>query len=141
VIFRKRLEYLLADNAPSLINEGEKADSRECEIILSAINEVWCDYLEYTSELRTGIHLRAVAGRNPSEEYNIDCERYFEGLEEKLLERVKELEAEKESGDSPALFRPKNARTFLMEESGDELVRRPILTNLFIEDDDDEQDK
>ncbi|MCL1831606.1 MAG: preprotein translocase subunit SecA [Oscillospiraceae bacterium] len=115
VIFRKRLEYL---------DDGDK-------IMMSAINEIWCDYLEYTSELRTGIHLRAVAGRNPAEEYNIDCERYFHGLEERLTERYDELKSQ----DSPELFRPKNARTFLMEESGDELVRRPILTNLFSEED------
>jgi preprotein translocase subunit SecA len=117
VIFRKRLEYL------------KNADT----VKLSVINEIWCDYLEYTSELRAGIHLRAVAGRNPAEEYNIECEQYFDGLEDKFNERVAEISGK--SAQEINLFRPKNARTFLMDESGDELVRRPILTNLLSDED------
>jgi len=129
VVFRKRLEYLKSAN----------------EVKLSVINEIWCDYLEYTSELRAGIHLRAVAGRNPAEEYNIECEQYFEGLEDKFNERVEELEKEfkKKGNSAKLLFRPKNARTFLMDESGDELVRRPILTSILSDenvfDDEDEE--
>ncbi|MCL2754698.1 MAG: preprotein translocase subunit SecA [Oscillospiraceae bacterium] len=134
-IFRKRLEYLSADNAP---------DNRNKEVKLSVINEIWCDYLEFTSELRAGIHLRAVAGRNPAEEYNIECERYFEGLEDRFNERVQELESHKKAD----LFMPKNTRTFLMDESGDELIRRPILTSFLSDDvdqdeyaDDEKEDK
>ena len=155
-IFQKRLQYLDGtldkdvssiwlehaedDYNKAIIQYGEsKIIELERKVILSSINEIWCDYLEYTSELRTGIHLRAVAGRNPAEEYNIDCERYFEGLESRLIEKVLEILEEIltlpesdsiNSFNDSKLFRPKNARTFLMDESGDELVRRPIMMGI-----------
>ncbi|MCL2071197.1 MAG: preprotein translocase subunit SecA [Oscillospiraceae bacterium] len=159
IIFQKRLEYLNGERTPDIWqnyaqeeysrlarkcgNDAEKLQSVQKEIILSAINEIWCDYLEYTSELRTGIHLRAVAGRNPAEEYNIDSELYFEGAEERLVGKVCDyLELLSDSEDLTAkpiqLFKPKNARTFLMEESGDELVRKPILLNVFSDENEEE---
>jgi preprotein translocase subunit SecA len=157
IIFKKRLEYLDGGKPDiwecymeDLYNKAlekfpeEKLKELERILILAAINEVWCDYLEYTSELRTGIHLRAVAGRNPSEEYNIDSECYFEGAQGRLvqivcahLENILKLENIEDFDDS-ALFRPKNARTFLLEESGDELVRKPILLKVFSDDEEEE---
>jgi preprotein translocase subunit SecA len=158
VIFKKRLEYL-DGGSPNIwlehsAEEYEKAVGKfgkdklitlERQITLSAINEIWCDYLEYTSELRTGIHLRAVGGRNPSEEYNIDSEVYFEGCQGRLIDKVTialdeilELESIDNYAES-RLFMPKNTRTFLMEESGDELVRKPILLNVFYEDENEDK--
>ncbi|MCL1903028.1 MAG: preprotein translocase subunit SecA [Oscillospiraceae bacterium] len=156
IIFKKRDEYLKATGEAALPysldiwknhaeNEYNKAVDKfgeaklqvvQRKVILSAVNEIWCDYLEYTSELRTGIHLRAVGGRNPSEEYNIDAEVYFESLEGRLVDKVvmsltNLLTLENADDYEDALFKPKNARTFLMEESGDELVRKPILLNIF----------
>jgi preprotein translocase subunit SecA len=157
IIFKKRLEYL--DGAsPNIWQEyaaedyakasgkfdKDKLSAVERQITLSAINEIWCDYLEYTSELRTGIHLRAVGGRNPAEEYNIDSEVYFEGLQGRLIDKVCDALGELlelnsiDDYDESNIFMPKNARTFLMEESGDELVRKPILLNVFIEDEEEE---
>jgi preprotein translocase subunit SecA len=156
IIFKKRLEYLNNENSPDIWqtyaedeynkvrekfgNQESKLQKLQREIILSAINEIWCDYLEYTSELRTGIHLRAVAGRNPSEEYNIDSEVYFEGAQGRLIDKVTDTLAALNSIDDydSQLFKPKNARTFLMEESGDELVRKPILLNVFNEDEEED---
>ncbi|MCL1789019.1 MAG: preprotein translocase subunit SecA [Oscillospiraceae bacterium] len=163
IIFKKRSEYLSGANESALPISldiwknyaedeykkavgkfgEEKLQAAQREFILSAINEIWCDYLEYTSELRTGIHLRAVAGRNPSEEYNIDAEVYFEGAEGRLVDKVVEAlvaltDFEQLDDYRTNLFKPKNARTFLMEESGDELVRKPILLNIFEEVDESE---
>ena len=164
IIFNKRAECLDSGYSPTIWCEhnkdkyekcvskigAEKLERAERFVTLSAINEVWCDYLEYTSELRTGIHLRAVGGHNPSEEYNIDAEVYFEGIEgrmtDKVCETFDELAEFMSSGDvekideyiETKLFRPKNTRTFLMMESGDELVKKPILMSVFVEDEEDE---
>ncbi|MCL1867201.1 MAG: preprotein translocase subunit SecA, partial [Oscillospiraceae bacterium] len=166
IIFRKRLEYLNGspveiwqdyseEKYEQALKKFSEEKLREFErlITLSAINEIWCDYLEYTSELRTGIHLRAVGGKNPADEYNIDSEVYFENLQGQLIDKVTAaldelLEIESEEVDllnpkgvlpeSLRLFMPKNTRTFLMEESGDELVRKPILLNVFYENEDDD---
>ena len=158
IIFQKRLEYLTGATKPDIWQTHSKSEYAQVlkkfiengkteqdllvaqrEIILSAINEIWCDYLEYTSELRTGIHLRAVAGRNPAEEYNIDSELYFEGASERLIEKVTaSLGLFNGTSDyKTEIFKPKNTRTFLMEESGDELVRKPILLNVFYEEEEE----
>jgi len=106
IIFTKREEYLKKDNF------------RGKEAVLSAFNEVWCDYLEFTSHLRTGIHLRAVGGRNPAEDFNIDCENYFEEIIETLSERIKN------ANENDAVFKPGNTRAYLIDESGDELNKK-----------------
>jgi preprotein translocase subunit SecA len=157
IIFKKRLQYLNGES-PKIWEEyaqeeydkavkkfdRQSISALERRVTLSAINEIWCDYLEYTSELRTGIHLRAVGGRNPAEEYNIDSEVYFEGAQGRLIDKVcdaldeiLELKALADYDESK-IFTPKNARTFLMDESGDELVRKPILLNVFYENDEED---
>jgi len=105
IIFTKRKEF------------SESADSPNKQRILSAFNEAWCEYLEFTSHLRTGIHLRAVGGRNPAEDFNIDCEEYFEEMVNKLSEEIK-------SPSGGSMFKPRNIRAFLIDESGDELNKK-----------------
>ncbi|MDR0222966.1 MAG: preprotein translocase subunit SecA [Oscillospiraceae bacterium] len=157
IIFKKRLEYLSGETKPDIWQKhaeeeyakaaekfGEEGlNALQKEVILSAINEVWRDYLEYASDLRSGIHLRAVAGRSPAEEYNIDCETYFGGIEERLIKKINdclfEISGLGELSDY-AVFKPKNTRTYLMEESGDELVKKPFLLNAFGEEEEEEND-
>ncbi|MCL2633308.1 MAG: preprotein translocase subunit SecA [Oscillospiraceae bacterium] len=155
IIFSKRLEYLSGERQPDIWQGsqdykkavkkfGEEAlNALQKEVILSAVNEVWCDYLEYTSELRTGIHLRAIAGRSPAEEYNIDSEMYFEGCENRLIEKVNDTLSEIIKLDKLSEFsvvKPKNTRTYLMEESGDDLAGKPILLNIFEEEEEKDDD-
>lgn len=112
IIFTKRSEYL---------NDEKTLSKPQKEAVLSAFNEVWCDYLEFTSRLRMGIHLRAVGGRNPAEDFNIDCELYFGEMKERLAEKINEA-IENPLGN--VLFKPRNTRAFLIEESGDELNKK-----------------
>jgi preprotein translocase subunit SecA len=156
IIFRKRLEYLSGEAEVDIWQKHageeyaaaeekfgkEELDAVQKQVVLSALNEVWCDYLEYTSELRTGIHLRAVAGKSPAEEYNIDSEVYFGGIEERLTEKVVSVLRELLRSGSLSdyrVFKPGNTRTYLMEESGDDLVKKPFLLNVFNEDEDEHE--
>lgn len=112
---------------------GEKLARLERKTAAAAINKFWSDYLEYTEELRRGIHLVEVGGKSPSEEYNISAEEYYRGMEEELKhymeEKLTELLEKGEEGYT--VDAPKNIHTYLLEDTGDELNKMPLLLNVF----------
>lgn len=118
----------------------EKLTALEQKTALAAINRFWSDYLEYTENIRRGIHLVAVGGKSPSEEYNIVAEDYYQGMEEELkLYMEEQLELLCENGEENyKIDVPKNIRTYLLEDTGDELNKLPLLLNIFDESDDEE---
>lgn len=127
-------------NSPELYAQAEQrfgktALQQKQNVILAALlNEFWCDYLDYTAYLREGIHLTQIAGRDPAEEYNIACEEYYNGAAESLPERMEEkLEALMECGspDEYKLLMPSRTYTYLLNDTGEEFKRKPILMNIF----------
>lgn len=50
------------------------------DIVLWCLDEQWCDHLSLLSEVRDGIHLRALAGVNPREEFHRIALREFRGF-------------------------------------------------------------
>ena len=114
---------------------GEEELQAKQNIVLAALlNEFWCDYLDYTAYLREGIHLTQIAGRNPAEEYNIACEEYYQGAAESLPDRMAEkLEALLECDileDYQPLM-PSRTYTYLLNDSGEEFKRKPLLLSVF----------
>ena len=114
---------------------GEEELQQKQNIVLAALlNEFWCDYLDYTAYLREGIHLTQIAGRNPAEEYNIACEEYYQGAAESLPDRMAEkLEALLECDileDYQPLM-PSRTYTYLLNDSGEEFKRKPLLLSVF----------
>ena len=114
---------------------GESAlQSRQNIVLAALLNEFWCDYLDYTAYLREGIHLTQIAGRDPAEEYNIACEEYYNSAAESLPERMAEkLEELMECGsleDYKPLM-PSRTYTYLLNDTGEEFKRKPILMNIF----------
>lgn len=127
-------------NSPELYAQAEQRFGKTVlqqkqNIILAALlNEFWCDYLDYTAYLREGIHLTQIAGRDPAEEYNIACEEYYNGAAESLPERMEEkLEALMEcaSPDEYKPLMPSRTYTYLLNDTGEEFKRKPILMNIF----------
>lgn len=133
--FSARLAYLTGERISDF---WERIDASAAErlgaqlqkkAVLYAINRCWADYLEYTSALREGIHLSAIGGKDPSEEYNITCENYFAGVEEQLAERMSALlDRVENGGDIPF---PEKKWTYLLADNGDELERRSLMDALF----------
>lgn len=111
----------------------------EKKAILCALNRCWADYLEYTSALREGIHLSAIGGKDPSEEYNIACENYYLELEEQITERMSEFLAGAKKGNVSVPF-PAKTWTYLLADNGDELERRSLMSVLFGDCETDEED-
>ena len=105
-------------------------------ILLSMLNEFWCDYLDYTAYLREGIHLTQIAGRNPAEEYNIACEEYYAGAVESIPERMEEkLREVMQCGELAdyEVQRPTRIYTYLLNDTAEEFKTKPILLNIFAE--------
>lgn len=117
----------------------KKLAALEQKTVLAAINRFWSDYLEYTENIRRGIHLVAVGGKSPSEEYNVVAEDYYRGMEDELrLFMEEQLELLCENGEENYIIDvPKNIRTYLLEDTGDELNKMPFLFNVFDEGDDE----
>ena len=108
----------------------EKLEELERKTAVAAVNSFWSEYLEYTDYIRQGIHLTAVAGKSPAEEYNIAAEEYYLDMEEALRDFMEERLADLlEQGEDYKIEQPQNIRTYLLEDNGDELNAQPFLMN------------
>lgn len=127
--FNARRAYLTDERVSDFWEPEDASAAVQKSAVLCAINRCWADYLEYTSALREGIHLSAIGGKDPSEEYNITCENYFSDVEEQLAERMsKLLDRVKKGGVIPF---PAKTWTYLLADNGDELERRSLMEALF----------
>lgn len=146
LIFSTRRKYINGekkptiwqDNFPILYDEavgkyGEEAvAAKQLEYAAAMINSRWSGYLEFASWLRESIHLAAIGGENPAEEYNIRCEGFYEVMSDDLISDMgKGLEILTEDGiDALKVPKPKRIYTYLLEDTGDELERRSLAEAL-----------
>ncbi|WP_417564685.1 accessory Sec system translocase SecA2 [Microbacterium sp.] len=76
----------LTARIPAKLAELEAALSPEIvaragrDVVLWCLDEHWCDHLAMLSELRDGIHLQALAGLNPRDEFHRIALRRFDGF-------------------------------------------------------------
>ncbi|MDR0821848.1 MAG: DEAD/DEAH box helicase [Oscillospiraceae bacterium] len=133
--FWSRLDKAQLDDIAKRFGKEQAVETERLTALLS-LNVMWREYTAFSEELRSGIHLMSVGGKSPAEEYNIICEEHFASLEPQLdeimLERLTSLSACENISDY-TLERPKNIRTYLQEDNGDELVKKPLLLNLVAE--------
>lgn len=141
-IFSSRKRFLLGDSpgmwqadCPEMYERAvskygkNKVEDLERSTVIAKINDFWCEYLEYTAALREGVHLAVIGGKNPADEYNISAENYYNEMEERLRDAMAEsLEELLEKGaDNYCIAVPANICTYLLEDSGDELNKQPLL--------------
>ncbi|MCM1054960.1 MAG: hypothetical protein NC394_05475 [Bacteroides sp.] len=100
--------------------------------VVAAVNRFWSEYLEYTEYIRRGIHLVEVGGKSPAEEYNIAAEEYYRDMEQELKAYVEERfeELVNYGDENYRIDAPRNIRTYLLEDTGDELNKKPFLVNM-----------
>lgn len=127
------------DNFSSDYNEAvrrfgeEKVNAFQKKAALSVINEHWSEYLDYVASMREGIHLRAIGGKNPGEEFNIESESYYNEMMEMSVEKMGEILSEVlEKGiENTVLSIPTRTWTYLLADIADELKRRTLFEFLF----------
>lgn len=93
------------------------------DIALYVIDQNWADYLEHISYIRDGIHLVAVGGKNPLEEYMFQVTEAFDQLKEHIndgiidmLKNIKITENGINTGDK-ALKGPASTWTYLINDN------------------------
>ena len=134
----ERVSDFWAENYPEEYSEAvekygqERVAEKEREYILGVINLEWSRYLEFASYLREGIHLSAIGGKNPADEYNIGCEEYYETIEERITEAMGEgiLDLIGKGMENFSVPRPLGISTYLLEDSGDELNKKSFMEML-----------
>ena len=140
-VFETRRKFLEGDppamwSSSELYDEAiqrfgeERLEELERRTAVAAVNSFWSEYLEYTDYIRQGIHLTAVGGKSPAEEYNISVEEYYLDMEEAMRDFMEErLDDLLEQGEDYEIEHPRNIRTYLLEDNGDELNAQPFLVN------------
>ena len=154
-IFERRRAILLGESRVNILSEQDNAlyellCSRfgENEIIdfqqsclLSLLNRHWAQYTDYTFYLREGIHLTVIGGKNPIEEFNIAVEEAYQNMQQSILDDVIKqcevlLEQDSiESAVSSAITAPSATWTYLMDDSGNQFSRLPVIIKSLLGDD------
>ena len=158
ITFNARKRYLSGEKKPVFWQDSfpeeyavleekygrERLEALQREYILAVINMEWSRYLEFASYLREGIHLSAIGGKNPADEYNIGCEEYYGTLEDRIADDMDEGFGRlvEEGIENFLIPKPSEISTYLLEESGDELSKKSFMEMLLgsgIEENDEEE--
>lgn len=86
-----------AERIPAKLAELRSESSRETvtalarDVTLWCLDEQWCDHLANLSEIRDGIHLQALAGVNPRDEFHRIALRAFHGFFTTTYDRAADI--------------------------------------------------
>lgn len=80
-----KLDELAAGSSPAAV------DTLIRDIALWCLDEQWCDHLARLTEVRDGIHLQALAGVNPRDEFHRIALREFHGFFAAVYDRAADL--------------------------------------------------
>jgi len=100
-------------------------DAERRHVTLFTLDEQWQRHLAFLSELRDGIHLRRLAGKDPADEFHHEAIRAFAGffpaVDDAIAERMSRLGA----GEDLGLRRPSSTWTYMMRDDplGDAMGR------------------
>src|SRR5258705_3322088 len=116
---------MLAENYPEKAEEmGEEALSRiSRSIALYHIDRLWAEHLALLSEVREGVHLRALARVDPLDEFHRTAVPAFNELipeiERRTLETFDDIQADDEewTPEQAKLVRPSATWTYLVHDS------------------------
>ncbi len=105
-----------------------EVDLLQREAALAVTNEHWSEYLDFSSSLREGIHLRAIGGKDPAEEYNIECEEFYNSIGLMAIDSMGAILSDiLEKGiEGVKLPKPKRTWTYLLANTADKLKRKTL---------------
>lgn len=109
----------------------------ETALLLGFINLHFADYLEAMEEIKSGIHLTVVAGKNPFDEFNRAAISAFDEMNEDIrfdvLKAMQEGEVTKNGIDTSAFGFKGNTGTwtYMVDDSAGQFNHLPELLNMF----------
>lgn len=129
--FPEKYEAAAEKYGEAAVNEIQR------EAAMAVMNLHWSEYLDFAASLREGIHLRAIGGKDPAEEYNIECDNFYQSMGGMAVESMGEiLENLIENGaENAKITKPTRTWTYLLAGIADKLKRRTIAEYLLQEED------
>jgi preprotein translocase subunit SecA len=109
----------------------EKIALIERQLILFFMNRYWAEYLEQINDLRQGIHLVVIGGKEPIDEFRREAINMFTSMHEEIDRAVVDAFDTAVIGDNGVDFqasnikRPTTTWTYLIDESADQFSRLP----------------
>ncbi len=122
------------DNFPEEYDEAvsrygeERVNELQRTAAMAVMNLHWSEYLDYTASLREGIHLRAIGGKDPAEEYNIECDNFYQSMGGMAVESMGEVLRSliTDGIENVKSGRPTRTWTYLLAGIADKLKRRTL---------------
>ncbi|MEE1026851.1 MAG: accessory Sec system translocase SecA2, partial [Acutalibacteraceae bacterium] len=150
IMAEKRLAILKGEQNPDVLKNNdldaynnlleevseEEIIGAEKKLSLYYINEHFSNYLEAMEELKSGIHLSIVAGKNPFDEFNRSAIEFFEemssDLEKDILTKMKNLKIVEGKIDLSVFgLKPTTGTwTYMVDDSADQFNHLPALMNM-----------
>lgn len=145
-----RLAVVKGEEIPNILkSEDKKAydelleQTSEDEIVkaeriltLYYINHHFSNYLEAMEDVKSGIHLNIVAGKNPFDEFNRSAIEFFEAMKQELkgdlLDKLQQVEVDNGKIDI-SLFNIKPTTgtwTYMVDDSAGQFNHLPALMNM-----------
>lgn len=116
---------------------AEGIENAERTVMLYMLNAYYADYLQSVEELKSGIHLNIVAGKNPLDEFNRQAIDYFEEMNNDIrfavLSAMQQLQIENGKPVLSAFEKDftTGTWTYMVDDSTGQFNRLPELLNMF----------
>ena len=122
------------DNYPEKYDEAvekygeERVNQIQREAAMAVMNLHWSEYLDFAASLKEGIHLRAIGGKDPAEEYNIECDNFYQSMGSMAVESMGEILERliADGAENAGISKPTRVWTYLLAGIADKLKRRTL---------------
>ena len=88
IIFQNERQHFLFHNQLSLFNELQQINSDIKDQVLMTFDKLWANHLQFITELKDGIHLVRLGGRNPLSFFHEQTDRHFEEIRRQLHSEI-----------------------------------------------------
>ena len=139
LLMEEEVPTLLKQEEPriyqSLVNTAGKrgVDRAERQLTLHFINKHWSDYLESMENVRSGIHLMVIGGKNPLDEYHRIATLAFEEMQQDIRQDViawmqkADITEEGMNMQKAGLGGATTTWTYMIDESSNQFSRIPEM--------------
>lgn len=112
-----------------ILNETEQPNSIKNRLKLFLIDKYWAEHLSYVSYIREGIHLEALASKNPIDEFHIQISQSFDQIYDRINLEYEEMlikldgSNDQSKWEALGLIHPKSTRTYIINDHYNENTR------------------
>ncbi len=122
-LFQNERQILLFQNRFSIYNEKDKTESIEIDAnlkdyLLFLYDDLWAKHLQFITELKDGIHLVRLGGRNPLRYFHEKTDEHFEEIRGQLQTKALEIINAKEPQIiTSTIQKPSSTWTYIINDN------------------------